>query len=97
MVLSGGAALLLFFLTWLREREAQSALPLAVLGFAWVVCHVMVFKLSYLVPPKEAVDWLVPGAAGGTSWAPAPTPASASVASARTFARATAPQPPLSR
>ena len=62
MLLSGGAALLLFSLTWWREREAQSALPLAVLGFAWVVCHIMVFKLSYLVPPKEAVDWLVPGA-----------------------------------
>ncbi len=62
MAISGGVALLLFFLTWLREREPQSGLPLAVLGFAWVVCHLTVFKLSYLVPPKEAVDWLVPGA-----------------------------------
>lgn len=62
MLLSGGAALLLFSLTWWREREAQSALPLAVLGFGWVICHIMVFKLSYLVPPREAADWLVPGA-----------------------------------
>lgn len=60
---SGGVALLLFLLVWWREREAQSALPLALLGLAWVVCHLAVSRLSYLVPPKEAVDWLVPGAA----------------------------------
>lgn len=60
---SGGVALLLFFLTWWRQRESETALPLAVLGLAWAVCHLKVFPLSYLVPPKEAVDWLVPGAA----------------------------------
>lgn len=62
MLWSGGAALLLFLLTWWREREARSALPVAVLGLVWVVCHMKVYPLSYLVPPKEAVDWLVPGA-----------------------------------
>lgn len=62
MVWSGGAAFLLFLLVWWREREARSALPLALLGLVWVLCHMIVNKLSYLVPPKEAVDWLVPGA-----------------------------------
>ncbi len=62
MLWSGGIALLLFVLAWWREREPRVALPLAMLGLVWVVCHVRVFTLSYLVPPKEAVDWLVPGA-----------------------------------
>ena len=59
---SGGAALLLFLMAWWREREAGSALPLGLLGLAWVVCHVKVNALSYIVPPRDAVDWLVPGA-----------------------------------
>ncbi len=58
----GGGATLLFCLAWWREKEAGTALPLALLGLAWALCHIRVSTLSYLVPPKEAVDWLVPGA-----------------------------------
>ena len=58
----GGGALLAFCLVWWREKEARTALPLALLGLAWALCHIRVSTLSYLVPPKEAVDWLVPGA-----------------------------------
>ena len=62
MLWIGGAALPLFVIAWWRDREAGSALPLALLGLVWAVCHVKVYTLSYLLPPKEAVDWLVPGA-----------------------------------
>src|SRR4051812_38241517 len=58
----GSGALLVFLLVWWRDRRA-AAWPVAATGAVWMACHLVVSLFSYLIPPKQAVDWLMAGSA----------------------------------
>src|SRR5688572_9553079 len=62
----GGWALLLFLPVWWRERRESSSWPLSATGAACIPCHLAVSFFSFLIPPKQAVDWLMTGSEGVT-------------------------------
>ncbi|HWB02255.1 MAG TPA: hypothetical protein VG796_04470 [Verrucomicrobiales bacterium] len=61
MAQCGAGAFFLFLLVWWQRRNDSSAWPLVAGGAAWMACHVVVSTFSYQIPPKQPVDWLMPG------------------------------------
>jgi hypothetical protein len=63
MAKCGAGAFLLFLLVWWREYREPSSWPLVAAGVAWMACHFAVSFFAWQIPPKQPVDWLMPGSA----------------------------------